>query len=307
MRYTKEQIEYVRKIAPGRYNDEITEMFNKKFGLNKSVSAINSLKKNYGITSGKLPKRSRISKRLFTPDQEKFIRENAKVRYNHELAEMVNEKFGLNITPRQISNWKKNHRIKSGLTGRFERGHKPWNKGMKGLNTGGEAGWFKKGQVPLNYRPVGSERIDKDGYVMIKVADPNEWRHKHAVMWEKYHGRQIPKAHVVVFLDNDKTNFEKDNLELLSRAELAMMNKYKLFSSNSQLTKTGITLVKLILKTNEIEIKGGDMERYREHLLIAEKNGISEHTFFARLRRGWTLGQAATLPLHTVLKRGDSK
>lgn len=31
---------------------------------------------------------------------------------------------------------------------------------------------------PSNHKPVGSERIDsKDGYVLIKVAEPRTWKH----------------------------------------------------------------------------------------------------------------------------------
>jgi len=33
-KYTKEHIEYLREITPGRTNKEITKMFNEKFNLN---------------------------------------------------------------------------------------------------------------------------------------------------------------------------------------------------------------------------------------------------------------------------------
>lgn len=306
-RYTEEQIDYVRTIAKGRYNDEITAMFNKKFNLDKTVSQINSMKKNHGITSGKLPKRSRPEARLFTKEQEKFVRENAKGRYNDELAQMVNEKFGLNITARQMATWKKNHDVKSGLTGQFEKGQTAWNKGMKGLNTGGEAGWFKKGQQPINYRPVGSERVDsKDGYIVIKVQDEGawseRWRHKHVVVWEKEYG-EVPQGHVVAFLDNDKTNVDIDNLVLLSRAELALMNKNDLFSDDPEITKAGINLVRLNMRISVADLKGNDPEKFEKYMKLAESNGIKEQTFVARLKRGWSFEEAAKLPLHTRRSR----
>lgn len=309
-KYTKEQIDYVRKIAKGRYNDEITEMFNKKFGLNKTVQQINALKKNHGITSGKLPKRYGKN-RLLTPEQEQFVRDHAKGLYNQELADLVNETFGTNFTALQMSTWKNNHGVSSGLTGYFEKGKEPWNKGLKGLNIGGKETQFKKGQRPLNYRPVGSERIDsKDGYVLVKVQDkgswPERWRFKHVVLWEKYHGK-LPKDHVIVFLDQNKLNLNLDNLTMISRAELAIMNKYNLFSDDPEITKVGITLAKLMLRSSELEFKDGDAEKFKEYIKMAEKNGIKEATFIQRVKRGWTLEQAAKLPLHTKIKRGDNR
>ena len=44
---------------------------------------------------------------------------------------------------------------------------------------------FAKGNVPPNHRPVGSERISKDGYIEVKVAEPNKWRLKQRVVYEE--------------------------------------------------------------------------------------------------------------------------
>ena len=47
--------------------------------------------------------------------------------------------------------------------------------GKKGICADGcERTWFKKGHIPANYRPVGSERVNADGYIEVKVADPNK-------------------------------------------------------------------------------------------------------------------------------------
>ncbi len=302
-KYEKKHIDYVKSIAKGRYNDEITQMFNKKFNVNKSVSAINSMKKNHGIKSGKLPKRKRLNARLFTEKQEKFIRENAEGLYNDELAKLVNDKFGLDITRKQMAIWKKNHNVTSGLTGHFEKGHETWNKGMKGLNTGGEKGWFKKGQVPVNYRPVGAERIDSEyGYIVIKVQDegewPERWKHKHVVVWEKAYG-EVPHNHVIAFLDGDKTNTDLNNLVLLSRAELSRMNLGGFFSNDPDVTLSGIALVRLNQKIIEADLMDNDVEGFKRHIQKAERNGIGEETFKARLKRGWNLHDAINKPLYS--------
>ena len=56
----------------------------------------------------------RARNRLFTEEQEKFIRDHAKGLYNKELADLVNKKFGLSITTSQVRAYKKNHKISSG-------------------------------------------------------------------------------------------------------------------------------------------------------------------------------------------------
>lgn len=50
--YTKEHIEYLREITPGRTNKEITKMFNEKFNLNISEKAIAQARKRRGIKTG---------------------------------------------------------------------------------------------------------------------------------------------------------------------------------------------------------------------------------------------------------------
>lgn len=305
--YTGEQIEFIKSIAPGRYNDEIAAMFNERFNLNKTANAINSMKSNHGIKSGKLPKRSYPESKLFTDEQERFLLEHAEGLYNSELTDLMNWEFGLRMKVSQVKSWKSRNKVNSGISGRFKRGHEAWNKGMKGLNTGGERGWFKKGQAPLNYRPVGSERIDpKDGYIDVKVQDegsyPERWRHKHVLVWERENGK-VPKNHVIAFLNNDKTDVSLDNLVLLSRAELVRMNQNNYFSSDPEVTKAGIALVKLNEKITNIDLKGNDEAYFQQCVMKAEKNGIKKNTFITRVRRGWDLQDAAHKPLHARRKR----
>lgn len=51
-RYTEEQIEYLREITPGRWNKEITQMFNDKFNTNRSEGAIRGARLRNGIHTG---------------------------------------------------------------------------------------------------------------------------------------------------------------------------------------------------------------------------------------------------------------
>lgn len=47
--YTPEQIDYIRSVASERTSQEITDLFNKKFGENRGMRAIRSVMSRYGI------------------------------------------------------------------------------------------------------------------------------------------------------------------------------------------------------------------------------------------------------------------
>lgn len=139
---------------------------------------------------------------------------------------MFNAHFvGVQLKSSQIKAFVKNHGLKSGIDARFKLGSEPFNKGKEKTWIGGEATQFKKGHKPHNYVPVGSERVNGDDYVDIKIADPNRWRGKHLIVWEEQNGRPVPKGHAVIFGDGNRRNFERDNLILVSRGQLAIMNK----------------------------------------------------------------------------------
>jgi|SRR5690625_1314833 len=250
---------------------------------------------------------SRAVPHTWTEEQEEYMKSVVTGRSRMAIREEFNKEHNLDLTLNQIVGYMKRNNLKTGLTGRFEEGRKPWNRGLEGLNTGGEKGWFKRGEEPINYRTVGSERVDsKDGYVRIKVQDggsyQERWRHKHVVEWEKVNGK-VPDNHVIAFLDTDRSNISLDNLVLLSRSELLLMSKNDLFSSDPEVTKTGLNLVKLMKKTRDLGMYEGEAENIKEHIEKAERNGINEATFTARLRRGWGLKDSISKPLHYRFKK----
>lgn len=189
----------------------------------------------------------------YSDEVKKFIEENVRGNTSTELTRMVNDNFGTNYGVNNIRAYMKNHKLRNGLDTSFKKGHTPANKGKKGIcGRGCEKTWFKKGQIPSNHRPVGSERIDgKDGYILIKVAEPNKWKHKHRVIWEQHNG-PIPKGYVVIFLDGDKLNLDINNLKLISRHELKILNTEGLKSNDAEITETGVLIARLICaKSNQ--------------------------------------------------------
>lgn len=118
-----------------------------------------------------------------------------------------------------------------GNTGRFLPGHKSWNKGMKGLDTGGSAGRFKPGHLGGRAaelkQPIGAESYSKDGYLQRKVSNDSvfykRWKFVHIIVWEQAHG-PVPQGDVIAFINGDKADLRIDNLECISRREIMRRN-----------------------------------------------------------------------------------
>ncbi|MDQ0254910.1 hypothetical protein J2S74_002292 [Evansella vedderi] len=184
----------------------------------------------------------------YTEEQVDFITRNYKGRTTSELLEMFNAHFGLNLKNTQLRAFKRNRGLKSGVKTTFSPGHTPFNKGKKG--TGGwEPTHFKKGHKPHNYRTIGTERVNGDGYVDIKIST-NKWRAKHVLIWEKENG-PVPKGHAVIFGDGNRRNFELDNLILVTRKQLVRLNQHKLIQNDAELTRSGVILADLYSKIAE--------------------------------------------------------
>lgn len=92
---------------------------------------------------------------------------------------------------------------------------------------------------------------DTDGYTRVKVGEPNVWKLKHRKIYEENFG-EIPENHVVVFLDKNPKNFNIDNLALVSRSELALLNHFRLFSEESKASEAGIKVAKIISKISKL-------------------------------------------------------
>lgn len=115
--------------------------------------------------------------------------------------------------------------LANGAKFRFKPGHETWNKGKKGVN-GYSATRFKPGNKPQTWKPIGTERIDKDGNLTVKVSDEgsrhNRWVPVHRLVWIAANG-PVPADHFVVFKIGMKTDVRAeitlDRLECVNRSE----------------------------------------------------------------------------------------
>jgi len=127
--------------------------------------------------------------------------------------------------------------FKGGTIGKacqFKPGLVPWNKGTHYVAGGRSAQTrFQPGSRPHTWAPVGSHRINADGYLDRKVSDtgypPRDWVGVHRLVWIEANG-PIPAGHVVVFRhgrrSTDAAAITLDAVDLLSRRELMQRNTY---------------------------------------------------------------------------------
>ena len=174
----------------------------------------------------------------WTPEQDAQLREL----YPHTLCKEIAQQMGLELhqvykRADRLGLKKAEGFMSSAISGQFQRGErrapetmfkpgqKPWCAGKK-IGTKGRSGetQFKKGQRPSNYKPVGTVRVNGEGYQLIKVSDTGtlweRWKFLHRLTWEKEHG-PVPPGHKLVFRNKNRLDCRLENLELVSDAELA--------------------------------------------------------------------------------------
>ena len=116
--------------------------------------------------------------------------------------------------------------------------------------------YFVKNKINFKYEkhfkvPIGTERKAKNHDIQIKIAEPNKWIYKKRYLYEKYNGVKLTKNDIIIHLDNNKNNFNKDNLYKINKKEHLYMLNYELQSSNPQATLVGISSSKLMVKSKE--------------------------------------------------------
>ena len=182
-------------------------------------------------------------KLAFTEEELEIIRKLYSDTPNKVIATMMPHSFtsiskkaymiGLKKTKEHISKngraiataqWEYNKENGLQVKSNFKKGHVPWCKGQK-LSTEHIVkltGVFKKGQIPHNTLPIGSIR-NINNYNEIKYAN-HKWISLARYNWEQVHG-PVPGDMCVFKIDQNKYNDDISNLCLVSRKDLAKLNR----------------------------------------------------------------------------------
>lgn len=93
---------------------------------------------------------------------------------------------------------------------------------------GKEPGKYTRGRPSPKKKPIGSEFVTHDGYVIVKVAETGtknvDWVPKSRHVWEEHHGVTLTDDDVIAFKDGNRLNCNIDNLEHRTKAEHMQAN-----------------------------------------------------------------------------------
>lgn len=214
-RYTKEDEAFIRANLNSMTNAEIGQ------ALGRSSVSISTY-----LVSLRLRRES--TRKYWTPEEvELFKNKYAEGLTIPELAAFFN------VSINSAKSLTGNRRIRSGRTGFFPKGNRPWNFRTKGLvksTPGMKSTQFKKGDNPKNTLHDGAITIRHDHlktrkgrpYKWIRISE-GKWVHYHRYVWEQVNG-PIPKGMMITFKDGDSLNCELTNLEMIIMGENARRN-----------------------------------------------------------------------------------
>jgi len=251
--WTAEMVTLLREVYPKYSGKELQRFFPKQ-----TLAAIKTRAKILGIK--KLKQRFR-----FTPEQIEIL----KCDYAETANSVFVEKFGCSL----FSIYKAANRLglkkskefireqckrlssnpnHGGRKTRFQKGLVPANKGKKmpaEIYEKTKHTFFKTGHTPANTRKIFSERVTKNGYVEIKIAEPNKWKLKHRLVWEQHNGK-IPKGYNIQFKDGNSQNCDISNLYIISRSEQMNDNTILRYPEN---IRTAMRRINKIIKLTKNE------------------------------------------------------
>ena len=181
--------------------------------------------------------------KIYTEEMEKFIRLNAPGKFNKELTKLFNKVFNVNFSLESIRCKKKHMRVKSGVdTGKL-------------LADVGKKTRFKKGNVPYQFQPIGTEVLRCDGYIWVKVKITKParfgWVQKHRLIYEENYG-SIPEGYQVMFKDQDKLNLDPNNLMLVTMNQKAYVSRNRLFTSDPELNAAAFLVSSIASKAKKL-------------------------------------------------------
>lgn len=261
-RYPAEITEYILDHAsPEITRRQMVEMIHQDLGIEIHYDYVKAKYLKYH-----LPAKTGVYEhnRILTDEQSDWLVTIIQGRTSEEIRDMLEKKFGVRLTTKQIRSWKKNHKTPSGFDTKWRKGQRPWCAGKtwdefmpKEAQENSRRTLFKKGNIPANQKPLGTITQRKE-YLWIKVRegkDQKNWMLYQRYIWEQANG-PVPDGYRLCFLDGNPLNCKLENLALLSVGVLAVANKSFGMTNDAEINKTILKAAELKIKISAIEKKG---------------------------------------------------
>lgn len=263
-RYPQEVHDFVKEHCTEMRDMDLAEECNRMFGTEFTAKKMKCFRGNHGYHNGMKQWTSEEYwkyQTYFPKGMYEFIRDNSWGTPSADLAQMVNEKFGTHFTPKRMKDFRIQHGIKGGEKGWYQVGRSPGNKGRKQSEycspeaiEASRRTQFKKGQKPIDEKPVGTIVVTCKGYKKIKVQMEGtiweRWRPLHRWVWEQHFG-EIPKGKEILFKDGDRLNCDIGNLMLATHSEKRIMKNRGYHSEDPELAEAAVYMVRLSLEAKK--------------------------------------------------------
>lgn len=203
--------------------------------------------------------------RKITPEIKAFILQNKDMQIK-TLTALVNRTFGVDICAGTVG-----HHL-----GRYKK---------------------KKQKKPsFLLKPVGTERIDRDGYIRVITEDGEKLKHR--LVWESENPPVKPDE-IIMFLDGDKTNIRLDNMVLIKRKYIGAINSFfgGIEVVKPELRKTALLSIETYVEARERALKAKKIKPKKDvwqdivrlHLAGETKNSIAKQTGRSTTTVAWTI------------------
>lgn len=226
-RFTKEQKDFLLEMLKDKTPQEVCDLFYEKFNRQTCVGSLINLKCRYNKD------RKSYSKCNLSEEQKKWLLNKIPYYSPIVIADMFKEKFNQDIKVGNI----RNLRFYSNNRGKYQRKI------------------FDMRYRDKIKKPLYNEITDNRGRDYVRVGN-KKYQIKRRYVWEQYYGRKIPKGYEVIFLDNDKTNYDIKNLALIKKGLRIYMLKKKIEPTNRDIIKAASLCFELDKKIRECEKNG---------------------------------------------------
>lgn len=222
-KFTDEHIAFIR-LHWDKKPSNLIKLFQQQFDLLINRNVFYKLKKKHNIPSLKHANR-------YSKEELAFIKANCTLN-ERILAQKMEVYFNKPFNPHALKVLRVKRQWLTGRSGRFEKGE--------------------------NLKPIGFERYCENAKCWLIKASIKRYERKSHYLWRKA-GRKIPRGHIIDYKDGNSRNCTLENLELISRVEMAWRKKLQYHQLNDEIKPTFSAFVKLKEGINQRK-KEKDME-----------------------------------------------